>query len=308
MRKHLTLVVALVLALTALLGTTLTTAFAAEDEYTIAFIAKLATSNWGQRQGMGPTNFMEDNPNVTVIYDGPETVDSASQIAVVQNYIAQGVDAIVVVPLDIGAMEPTLQEAREEGIVVITHEAASCTQMDYDVEAVANNEFGATAMRLLAEQIEEAYGADAAGRVIYMVGVFTNGSHNEWADAGEAYAAENTDFIVGERVQSGETIDGAYNMMVELIKAYPDLLGIVGSSSADIPGICNAIDEAGLSGQILVSGLGIPSNVAQYLDSGRAENLHHLGSGQRGLCLLFGGIPAASGRGDYRRHQFGQGV
>lgn len=265
MRRFRSLVLVLVFAL--VLG-----AFAgigmAEEEFTIAFIAKSATSNWGQRQGTGTTRFMADHPDVTVIYDGPETVDSASQIAVVQNYVAQEVDAIIVVPLDIGAMEPTLQEARENGIIVVTHEASSCTQMDYDVEAVANNEFGATAMRLLVEQIGEVYGADAAGTVIYMVGVFTNGSHNEWADAGEAYAKENTTFTVGERVESGETIDGSYGMMVELIKAYPDLLGIVGSSSADLPGICNAVEEAGLSGKILVSGLGIPSNISQYLESG----------------------------------------
>lgn len=262
MRKVLAFILSLVLVCSAF-------SFAvAEEEYTIAFIAKSATSNWGQRQGLGATNFQADHPNVTVIYDGPETVDSASQIAVVQNYIAQEVDAIVVVPLDIAAMEPTLQEAREAGIKVITHEASSCTEMDYDVEAMKNNEFGQTAMQLLVDWIYDVHGEDAQGTVYYMVGVYTNGSHNEWADAGEAWARENTKLTVGERVESGETIDGAYAMAKELIKADPNLLGIVGSSSADLPGVCNAIEEAGLSGKVLVSGLGIPSNVKQYLDSG----------------------------------------
>ena len=236
MRKVLALVLALVLAFA------VGSFSLAEEEYVIAFIAQNATSNWGQRQGAGVTRFQDEHANVTVIYDGPETVDSASQIAVVQNYIAQEVDAIIVVPLDIAAMEPTLQEAREAGIKVITHEASSCTEMDYDTEA--------------------------QGNVYYMVGVFTNGSHNEWADAGEAWARENTTLNVGERVESGETIDGAYAMAKELIKADPEILGIVGASSADLPGICNAIEEAGLTGKVLVSGLGIPSNVKQYLDSG----------------------------------------
>ena len=262
MRKVLALVLALVLAFA------VGSFSLAEEEYVIAFIAKNATSNWGQRQGAGVTRFQDEHANVTVIYDGPETVDSASQIAVVQNYIAQEVDAIIVVPLDIAAMEPTLQEAREAGIKVITHEASSCTEMDYDIEAMKNKEFGETAMRLLFEWIYEVYGTEAQGNVYYMVGVFTNGSHNEWADAGEAWARENTTLNVGERVESGETIDGAYAMAKELIKADPEILGIVGASSADLPGICNAIEEAGLTGKVLVSGLGIPSNVKQYLDSG----------------------------------------
>ncbi|MFV0353254.1 MAG: substrate-binding domain-containing protein [Oscillospiraceae bacterium] len=237
-----------------------------EEKYEIAFIAKAATSNWGVRQGQGVTKFNEEF-GYDVIYDAPDSKDSAQQIALVESYIAQGVDAIIVVPFDVEAMQPTLKKAREQGIVVITHEAAASTESDYDIEAVTSEDFGSFGMETIAEQV-----GDKEGTYVYMVGYFTNGSHNAWGDAAEAKATEYPNLTVGERVESTESFEGAQAKTMELIKAYPDLVAIQVSSSGDLPGVCNALEEANLIGQVAVGGLGIPSYMEQYFENGSVES------------------------------------
>ncbi|WRS28542.1 substrate-binding domain-containing protein [Oscillospiraceae bacterium MB08-C2-2] len=230
----------------------------ADEVYTIAFIAKSATSNWGMRQGEGVTKF-NDEFGYEVIYDAPDSKDSAQQIALVETYMAQGVNAIIVVPFDVEAMEPTLKRAREQGIKVITHEASASKETDYDIEAVTSEDFGTFGMETIAEQV-----GDKAGTYVYMVGYFTNGSHNAWGDAAEARAAKFPNLTVAERVESTESFEGAQAKTMELIKAYPDLVAIQASSSGDLPGICNALEEANLIGKVAVGGLGIPSYMEQY--------------------------------------------
>lgn len=237
-----------------------------DEPFEIAFVAKAATSNWGVRQGEGVSKF-NDEFNYDVIYDAPDSKDSAQQIALVESYMAQGVDAIIVVPFDVEAMEPTLKRAREEGIVVITHEAASCKEMDYDVEGVTSQDFGSYGMDTIAEQV-----GDRQGTYVYMVGYFTNGSHNAWGDAAEAQAATYSNLTIAERVESTESFEGAQAKTMELIKAYPDLVAIQASSSGDLPGICNALEEANLIGKVAVGGLGIPSYMEQYFENGSLES------------------------------------
>ena len=99
------------------------------------------------------------------------------QAQVIQDLIAQGVDAICVVPVDPGAIEPVLKQAMDAGIVVVTHEGASQQNTMYDIEAFNNTEYGAFIMDNLAQAMGE------EGVYTTMVGHVTNASHNEWADA-----------------------------------------------------------------------------------------------------------------------------
>lgn len=85
----------------------------------------------------------------------------------------QGVDAIASFG-DPESLEPVLKQAREAGIVVIAHEGASLTNVDYDIEAFSNSGYGAFIMDNLAEAMGE------EGLYTTMVADVTNASHNEW--------------------------------------------------------------------------------------------------------------------------------
>ena len=91
------------------------------DPYTIAVVVKITGIAWYERMQVGIDKFNADTGNDAYI-TGASTADAAEQVAVIEDLIAQGVDALVVIPNSAEAVESVLAKAREQGIVVICHE------------------------------------------------------------------------------------------------------------------------------------------------------------------------------------------
>ena len=121
-----------------------------DGNYTIAVVPKDATNPWFVRMETGVKKYAADT-GMNVFQKGPAETDATMQAQVIQDLIAQGVDAICVVPVDPGAIEPVLKQAMDAGIVVVTHEGASQENTMYDIEAFNNSEYGAFIMDNLAK-------------------------------------------------------------------------------------------------------------------------------------------------------------
>ena len=263
MKKVLTLVLAVLLVFSGV------AAFA--DGWEIVVVPKDASNPWFVRMEVGVNEYAEAHPENTIYQRGTPEIDATLQAQLVQDLIAQGVDAICVVPVDPESLEPVLEQARAAGIVVIAHEGASLVNVDYDIEAFNNAAYGAFIM----ENLAQAMGGE--GVYTTMVAHVTNASHNEWADGGVAYAQENypnmTLLEAEPRVESEDNGDVAYNVAKELFNKYPELKGIMGTSSFDAPGVARAIEELGLTGKVFTSGTGMPADNAELLKSGAVQSL-----------------------------------
>lgn len=251
-------------------GATGVTALADDGDYEIVVVPKDSSNPWFVRMDTGVTEYAEEK-GLNAYQKGTDEIDATKQAQLVGDLIAQGVDAICVVPVDPASLEPVLKQARDAGIVVIAHEGASLENVDYDIEAFSNTGYGAFIMDNLAEAMGE------EGVYTTMVADVTNASHNEWADAGVAHAEEaypNMTLLEAEpRVESHDNGDTAYNVAKELLKKYPDLKGIMGTSSYDAPGVARAIEELGLTGKVFTSGTGMPADNAELLKSGAVKSL-----------------------------------
>ncbi len=263
MKKVLTLLLAALLVFSGV------SAFA--EGWEIVVVPKDASNPWFVRMEVGVNEYAEAHPENTIYQRGTPEIDATLQAQLVQDLIAQGVDAICVVPVDPESLEPVLEQARAAGIVVIAHEGASLENVDYDIEAFNNAAYGAFIM----ENLAQAMGGE--GVYTTMVAHVTNASHNEWADGGVAYATENypnmTLLEEEPRVESEDNGDVAYNVAKELFNKYPDLKGIMGTSSFDAPGVARAIEELGLTGKVFTSGTGMPADNAELLKSGAVQSL-----------------------------------
>lgn len=262
MKKVFSMVLILALALTAF-------AFAGasaegEQTYRIANLVKQIGSAWYQRQQLGLDAINEEYDNVECFMVGPETADAALQVQMMEDLIAQGVDAIVVVPISVETLEPVCQKARDAGIVVISHEAAGMSGVDYDVEAFDNAAYGAYMMDNLAAAMGE------EGEYATMVGYLTSKSHIEWMDAAVARQQEAYPnmTLVADKIEDHDDTTTGYEKAMELIKSYPDLKGILGGSMSGTQGLGLAIEEMGVSDRISATGTCIPSVCGIYLESG----------------------------------------
>ena len=263
MKKLVALLVAAIMVLTC--------AAALADGYEIVVVPKDASNPWFVRMNTGVEEYAAAHPEDTIYQKGTSEIDATLQYQLVEDLIAQEVDAICVVPVDLESIEPALKDARDAGIVVIAHEGAALTNVDYDIEAFNNELYGAFIMDNLAKAMGE------EGVYTTMVADLTNGSHNEWADGGVKRAQEaypNMTLLEEEpRVESHDNGDTAYNVAKELFKKYPDLKGIMGTSSFDAPGIARAIEELGLQGKVFTAGTGMPADNAELLKSGAVQYL-----------------------------------
>lgn len=241
-----------------------------DEDWEIVVVPKDASNPWFVRMEVGVNEFAEET-GLNVYQRGTPEIDATLQSQLIQDLIAADVDAICVVPVDPGSLEPVLKQAMDAGIVVIAHEGASLQNVHYDIEAFNNEQYGAFIMDNLAEAMGE------EGVYTTMVAHVTNASHNEWADGGVKHQKEkypNMQLLEEEpRVESEDNGDVAYQKAKELFKKYPDLKGIMGTSSFDAPGVARAIQELGLVGKAFTSGTGMPADNAELLKSGIVKSL-----------------------------------
>ena len=240
------------------------------SEWTIAVVTKDNTANWFKRMEVGVNEFGEET-GINVIQKGPANADAASQVQVIDDMINQGVDALCVVPIDPGAIEASLKNAMDKGIVVVTHEASNQVNTLYDTEAFTAEDFGAALMDALAADMGE------EGKYPEMVAYTTRTTHMEYANAEKKRQEEaypNMELINDGAVptcESEESIDTAYERAKEVLKANPDLKGFTGVASTDCPGIAKAVEELGLD--VKVVGVGTPNEFKPYVESGTISTI-----------------------------------
>lgn len=236
--------------------------------YRIATVPKVEGIAWFEAMANGVAEFDADHgDDVEAWQIGPDTEDAAKQIQIIEDLIAQEVDAIIVVPNDPQAVAPTLKKARDRGIVVVTHEApalAGTDSVDFDLEAFDNAEFGYA----MGEQLATCMGGE--GTYLGMVGSLTSETHMAWYNAAAEYLAENYPNITvaTENPYEDNNDDSvARTNALEILRAYPDLGGYVNGSVSANAAMAAVLKEKNIT-SVCMSGLSLPSVAGPYLEEG----------------------------------------
>jgi len=230
---------------------------------TMVTVVKIAGIPWfnAVEKGIkkGATDFKIDATMV-----GPANVDPAQQVKLLEDLIAKKVSAIGLVPLDVKVCEPVLKRAQAAGIKVITHEGPEQEGRDWNVELIDSVRFGEVQMQRLAKDLGE------TGEYVVYVGTLTTPLHNKWADAAIAYqkAKYPKMKLAADRFPGADEIDTAYKTTLDVIKAYPNLRGIIGFGSNGPIGAGNAVREKRLGKKIAVVGTVLPSQAKDLIADG----------------------------------------
>ncbi|MDJ0752717.1 MAG: sugar ABC transporter substrate-binding protein [Ardenticatenaceae bacterium] len=179
--------------------------------------------------------------------------DVEAQIALVENLIAQSVDAIVVAPADSRALIPILAQASEAGIVVVNIDV----EMDPEAMAEAGIDvpFVGPDNRAGAKMVGDVLAAELGegAKVIILEG--NPGAENAaqraagFADA----AAEGGLEVVASQTAYWET-DEAFELVSNLLTANPDVTGIMASNDSMALGAVQAVESMGLSDSVTIVG------------------------------------------------------
>jgi simple sugar transport system substrate-binding protein len=183
---------------------------------------------------------------------------------VLEDVIAQGIDALCIVPVFPQILELVLRKARKQGIVVISHEASNQRNVDYDLEPFDNKTFGEHMMDHLARYMGE------EGEYAIFMGNLTSKSQSEWATAAiDRQREKYPNMGLGmRRIEDSADQDIAYTKTKEILKTIPNLRGILGCTVPTVPGVSRAIEEQGLQDKVVVVGASVVSICKPYLKRG----------------------------------------
>ena len=197
--------------------------------------------------------------NATMV--GPANVDPAQQVKLLEDLIAKKVNVIGLVPLDVKVCEPVLKRAQAAGIKVITHEGPEQEGRDWNVELIDSVRFGEVQMERLAKDM------GGEGDYVVYVGTLTTPLHNKWADAAIAYQQKNFPKmkLVADRFPGADEIDTSQRTTLDVIKAYPNLRGILGFGSNGPIGAGIAVRQQRLGKKIAVVGTVLPSQAKSLI-------------------------------------------
>ena len=242
-------------------GLTSRVAFAANPS--MVTVVKIAGIPWFNAVEKGIKKGAKDF-NIDASMVGPANVDPAQQVKLLEDLIAKKVTVIGLVPLDVKVCEPVLKRAQAAGIKVITHEGPEQEGRDWNVELIDSVRFGEVQMQRLAKDMAE------AGDYVVYVGTLTTPLHNKWADAAIAYQKKNYPNmkLVADRFPGADEIDTSYKTTLDVIKAYPNLKGILGFGSNGPIGAGNAVREKKLGKKVAVVGTVLPSQAKDLIADG----------------------------------------
>ncbi|MCM8922422.1 MAG: substrate-binding domain-containing protein, partial [Candidatus Thiodiazotropha sp.] len=128
--------------------------------------------------------------------------------------------------------------------------------VDLSVHQIDDQEYGQHIWDLLVEQMGD------TGDYAIVTGGLSAANLNRWIDASLNYAKKKYPGLnlVTTRVPTDEKQQVAYQKTLDLIKAYPNLKGIIGISTPAPLGAAQAVQEKGMIDSIAVVGTSLPTD------------------------------------------------
>ena len=206
---------------------------------------------------------------VEVIYTGPTKADAAEQVKMIEDLISKGVDCIAVAPNDSAALSPVLKKAKDKGILIMDWDTpAEQSLVTYSVHQIDDKVFAEHYYDALVKVM-----GTEEGEYAILTGGLSAANLNGWIDKGLAYAKQKYPKLklVTDKIPTDEKQQVAYQKTLELIKAYPNLKGILGYSTPTPIGAAQAVQEKKLQDKIAVVGSGLPTDSKPYLEDGSLD-------------------------------------
>lgn len=234
---------------------------ATTKKHKIAFVMKL--------RGIPYTNAMErgmkqaiEELGVEAVFLGPQSGgDTIQQIAIIEDQISAGVDAIVISPNDDKAVIPTIKKAMKKGIKVFTWDSdAPESERIYYVAAADDVGIGVQIIDKIAEEI------GGKGKVAVMTGS-PNALNLKLHVDGVVKGAKKYPGIelVEPYVYNDDDQQKAISGAITILQRYPDLAAFAAVNSPGVPGAARALIQTGKEGKVKIWGLSLPSENKEYL-------------------------------------------
>ena len=257
----------LVKVVAALIMSAVVVSSAQAQEKRIALVVKALGIGFFEAAAKGGEEAAAELGDVELIYTGPTDTTAEGQIEVINSLIAQRVDAIAISANDQDALVPALKKAMERGIKVISWDSGVAKEgRMLHLNPSSNPLIGNMIIKLAADHLPD------GGEVAVLSASATATNQNIWIEEMTKVQDQYEGIDVVATVYGDDLADKSYREAEGLMKSHPDLKAIIAPTTVGIVAAAQAVTDAGKIGEINVTGLALPSEMAGHIESGASQS------------------------------------
>jgi len=253
--------VALVLFVLALI---IPTAVFAADKPKFAIVFKNTGNPYGEKQLEGFRIGIEEQ-GFEAILRSPDLPTAEAQIQIIEQLIAQKVASICIVGNDYDALTPVLKKASAQGIKVFSLDSSVNPQARLThVNQADSEKIGQTLIKAAYDM------AGGKGEIAILSATSQASNQNIWIDfmKKELAKPEYKDLKLVKIAYGDDLRDKSVSETEGLLRSYPNLKVIIAPTTVGIAAAGKVLTDKGLKGKVYLTGLGLPSEMAEYINNG----------------------------------------
>lgn len=202
------------------------------------------------------------------ILKAPDQPTVEAQIQMVEELIAQRVDCIAISGNDPDALQPVLNKAMKQGIKVLSLDSAVNPQSRMvHVNQADSERIGRIEIQAISQMI------GGSGEIAILSATSQATNQNTWIEymKDELKKAQYKNIKLVKVAYGDDLRDKSVSETEALLKTYPNLKGIIAPTTVGIAAAGKVLTDKGLKGKVHLTGLGLPSEMADYIESGVCE-------------------------------------
>lgn len=240
---------------------------ASAKDIKIGLVVKSLGNGFFEAANKGAEEAAKEIGGVQVIYTGPTSTTAEGQIEVINSLIAQGVDAIAISANDPDAVVPALKKAAQRGIKVISFDSGVAKAgRILQLNPSSNELIGKMCLTLVKDHLD-----GGKGDFAILSATTTSTNQNIWIGEMKKQMKDFPGLNLVTTVYGDDLSDKSYREAQGILTSHPEVKVIVAPTTVGVLAASQAVKDAGKIGQVYVTGLGLPSEMAGAIKSGATK-------------------------------------
>jgi rhamnose transport system substrate-binding protein len=243
---------------------------AGKEQYDIVILCKSMGNGFFDACFRGSQEAAGELGNIKTTYMAPTQATAEGQIEMIETLIAQKVDGIAISANDADALIPVTKKAMAAGIKVISFDSGiNPGGRIVDLLPSGAELIGRQQIQLAAELTGH------TGDVAVLSASAQATNQNLWIDwmKQEIKDPKYANMKLVEVVYGDDAPDKSYREATALMQKYPNLKCIICPTTVGLLATAQAVKDAGKSGVVEVTGLGLPSEMKGYILDGTCRQM-----------------------------------
>jgi rhamnose transport system substrate-binding protein len=224
---------------------------------------------------------------------GPNDASASSQVSYINTLIQQQQNVIAVAANDPNAVCPSLNQARKQGIKIISFDSdASKDCRDIFINQATTQGIG----EKLAQQALKFSGGNGEVAVLSATPNATN--QNSWIAVmkEELKKPEYAKLKLVKTAYGNDDDQKSFQEAQGLLQSYPNLKVIVSPTTVGIAAASRYVSSSNYKGKVAITGLGLPNQMREYVKDGTVSKFALWNPADIGYLAAYAGASLASGR------------